>query len=229
MSDSSEPRVRVVKNGPYLVHGSVPVTREEIVVDEKGESVAWAETERFPERATCALCRCGHSGMKPNCDGSHALVAFDGTETASRVPYAEAAERFVGPRVTLIDERDLCAEARFCAAKGAAWHRVERDDDESREIVIEESCLCPSGRYTAEDPSGPGVIEPDLAPSIAVTEDPHKRVSGPLWVRGRIPVESADGTTYEVRNRVTLCRCGESRNKPFCDGSHIRVGFSDEE
>lgn len=137
--------------------------------------------------------------------------------------------RIAGPRVTLVDEADLCSEARFCAAKGAAWNRVERDDDESRDIVIEESCLCPSGRYTADDVDGSGPIEPELDPSIAVTQDPHKGVSGPLWVKGGIPVESADGTTYEVRNRVTLCRCGASKNKPFCDGTHIRVGFRDED
>ena len=40
-----------------------------------------------------------------------------------------------------------------------------------------------------------------------------------------LAIESAGGTEYEVRNRVTLCRCGRSRNKPFCDGSHITVGI----
>jgi CDGSH-type Zn-finger protein len=39
-------------------------------------------------------------------------------------------------------------------------------------------------------------------------------------VRGGITIESADGVPYEVRNRVTLCRCGRSDNKPFCDASH---------
>jgi CDGSH-type Zn-finger protein len=48
-----------------------------------------------------------------------------------------------------------------------------------------------------------------------------------LWVRGGIPVISADGFAYEVRNRVTLCRCGASANKPFCDGSHYKISFRD--
>jgi CDGSH-type Zn-finger protein len=51
--------------------------------------------------------------------------------------------------------------------------------------------------------------------------------NGPLWVRGGVSVEAADGFEYEVRNRVTLCRCGQSNNKPFCDGSHWDVGFKD--
>ena len=36
-----------------------------------------------------------------------------------------------------------------------------------------------------------------------------------------------DGSTYELRNRYALCRCGASRNKPFCDAMHVSIGFSD--
>jgi hypothetical protein len=71
-------------------------------------------------------------------------------------------------------------------------------------------------------------LEPDLEPSIGLIRDPKEAVSGPLWVRGGIPIESADGTEYEVRNRVTLCRCGRSSNKPFCDGSHIACHFNED-
>ena len=78
-----------------------------------------------------------------------------------------------------------------------------------------------SGRLLVWDKDG-NPIEPELEPSIELVEDPSKGVSGPLWVRGGIPIESADGTTYEIRNRITLCRCGKSENKPFCDGIHLR-------
>lgn len=63
-------------------------------------------------------------------------------------------------------------------------------------------------------------IEPVFEPEIALVRDPKAGMFGPLWVRGGIPVVSADGFRYEVRNRVTLCRCGKSANKPFCGGSH---------
>src|SRR2546428_568857 len=83
-------------------------------------------------------------------------------------------------------------------------------------LAKREAGNCPSGRLatwkrTADgryEPSG----EPEFEPSIGVVEDPQMGVSGPLWVRGGIPIEAADGTTYEVRNRVTLCRCGASQN-----------------
>ena len=68
-------------------------------------------------------------------------------------------------------------------------------------------------------------IEPDLEPSISLIENPQTGTSGPIWVKGRIPIESADGFEYESRNRVTLCRCGKSNNKPFCDGSHTSINF----
>jgi len=71
-------------------------------------------------------------------------------------------------------------------------------------------------------------VEPVLPVSIGVVEDPDQQCSGPLWLRGGIEVVSSDGFAYEVRNRVTLCRCGESKNKPFCDGTHIEIGFRDD-
>ena len=48
---------------------------------------------------------------------------------------------------------------------------------------------------------------------------------GPIWLRGGISLTSADGYQYEVRNRMTVCRCGASRNKPFCDGSHASIKY----
>lgn len=229
MAEEPGPRIRVYKDGPYLLEGNIPVSEQRIVVDEAGESVEWAESDPYPERSACALCRCGASDSKPYCDGSHLAGHFDGAETASRTPYAEVAKAIEGPSLILRDAEELCAEARFCSAHGAAWHRVLRDDDESREIVIREAEMCPSGRYTAVDKETGQVHEPDLPPSIGLVEDPSQGISGPLWVRGGVPVVSADGEPYEVRNRVTLCRCGGSKNKPFCDGTHVEIGFNSAE
>jgi len=228
MSDTGGPRVRVTKNGPYLIDGPLPIAKQTIAVDDKHESVAWQESDRR-EQGSCALCRCGGSGIKPYCDGTHAAIGFDGTETASGVPYADTAVAIEGPTLVLMDEVDLCAQARFCAAKGKVWRRVADDGDGSRQVVIEQSNFCPSGRYTAVDRDTAFVHEPDLEPSIGLVEDPHEGLSGPVWVRGRVPVISADGTPYEVRNRMTLCRCGGSKNKPFCDSAHVDIGFDDSE
>ncbi|WP_257790068.1 CDGSH iron-sulfur domain-containing protein [Acidovorax carolinensis] len=57
---------------------------------------------------------------------------------------------------------------------------------------------------------------------------PGHGLLGPIGLRGGVQLVGADGFAYEVRNRMALCRCGASKNKPFCDGSHISTGFSDE-
>jgi CDGSH-type Zn-finger protein len=220
-------KIRVMKNGPYIASGGVPLSIEVIATDEQGESVRWEHGANLEKRETCGLCRCGASDSKPYCDGSHAAIGFDGTETASFEPYDVACAVLEGPRLDVQDRKDLCAEARYCHRAGAVWHRVNEDDDEAEQIVAEECGLCPSGRYTAVDKARGQPLEPELPPSAGLVQDPEKSVSGPIWVRGGIQIESADGRFYEVRNRVTLCRCGKSANKPFCDGAHVGEGFHD--
>jgi CDGSH-type Zn-finger protein len=217
----------VSKDGPYFVDGRIPLTVESIVCDESGESEQWRVDDRFSDRERCGLCRCGQSGSKPMCDGSHFGAGFDGTEVASRTPYVEVAEKIEGPRVDLADQKDLCADARFCHRGGTVWHRVLEDSDEAEEIVVTESELCPSGRYTAIDKQTGEYLEPELDSGIVFVQDMGAGVSGPIAVRGGVQVYSAEGEPYEVRNRVTLCRCGQSKNKPFCDGSHVEHGFHD--
>jgi CDGSH-type Zn-finger protein len=56
-------------------------------------------------------------------------------------------------------------------------------------------------------------------------EDPVEDCSGPIWLRGGVVLTSADGHQHEKRNNMTVCRCGASKNKPFCDGTHASVNF----
>jgi hypothetical protein len=91
---------------------------------------------------------------------------------------------------------------------------------EARQLVEYEAGHCPAGRLVAWDRETGKPIESKFEPSLGLIEDTDKKVSGPIWVRGGIPVVSAGGKTYEIRNRMTLCRCGRSDNKPFCNGAH---------
>lgn len=91
-------------------------------------------------------------------------------------------------------------------------------------MAIEEICNCPSGRLTLVDQEGKQ-LEPQLDKEISLTNDPKNNFRGPLWVKGGILVEGADGEPYEVRNRVNLCRCGESENMPYCDASHYQCPY----
>jgi len=211
----------VSKNGPYLVSGGVPLSEQTIVCEADGNATEWHTGKAIPAPKNYALCRCGQSKNKPFCDGSHVKAHFDGTETATRKPYLEQAETTDGPSLKLTDAEALCSGTRFCHLGGGTWELTEKSDDPvARKLAIEEAAKCPSGRLVTWDKNGKA-IEPKREPSIGVVDNPHEHARGPLWVRGGIPVESADGTSYEVRNRVTLCRCGRSANKPFCDAAHL--------
>ncbi|MFC4334291.1 CDGSH iron-sulfur domain-containing protein [Salininema proteolyticum] len=88
-----EPSIRITKNGPYRVHGHVPLAKQFIGSGPEGESLTWIEGEPWEDVSSYNLCRCGRSGTKPFCDGTHAQIGFDGTETAPREPYlAQAGE-----------------------------------------------------------------------------------------------------------------------------------------
>jgi CDGSH-type Zn-finger protein len=214
-------KIQITKDGPYLVSGDLPLSEQWIATNAEGESLEYREGKKYPAQAQYALCRCGQSANKPFCDGSHKKVQFDGTETASREPYLKQAKTTEGPTMLLTDQENLCAFARFCDPKGQVWNLVKQaDNPETRRLVEHEAGHCPAGRLVVWDRETGKPIEPKFEPSLGLIEDTAKKVSGPIWVRGGIPVVAADGKTYEIRNRMTLCRCGKSDNKPFCNGAH---------
>jgi hypothetical protein len=124
-----------------------------------------------------------------------------------------------GDGVVMTDDRSLCTKAGHCGNRFTdVWEMIRQTSDPGVRSRLEGMVdLCPSGRLDRDRPGG----EEPARPSIGVIRD------GPIWVRGGITIEAADGTEYEVRGRVTLCRCGHSGNKPFCDGSHKEIGFRD--
>lgn len=219
-------RIKVALNGPYVVLGSVPLAKEEIVPDSEDFLLAWKKIKDYPAKEIYKLCRCGGTKNAPFCDDTHKKIKFDGTETTGHVLFKEQSEAFEGDTFTLFDAQPLCASAHFCTRAGGIWDLVQNPTDlRSGEIAIQEAKNCPAGRLVLIDKKTGKEIEPDLAPSISAIEDSIKKVSGPYWVKGRIPIESADGTIFELRNRVTLCRCGRSGNKPFCDSTHVEIDF----
>jgi CDGSH-type Zn-finger protein len=221
-TDDVPMKISIRRNGPYVVEGGVPLVRKAIVYSERHEPLTWRTTTVVDTDGSYRLCRCGHSSRKPFCDGSHARVSFDGTETADMRPTAERGVRLEGERITLIDDGELCTGAGFCGNRTEKiWTLMQHTADAgTRMKVIHMAECCPSGRLACELPDA-GIVEPDLPQAIAVTDD------GPYWVTGGIAIELPDGRLLETRNRVTLCRCGQSCNKPLCDGTHKGIRFRD--
>lgn len=220
-------RIEILPDGPYLVHGQIPLRRKvKLVAPENDDSLDWHRTETIPTEETYALCRCGQSGAKPFCDGSHARTGFDGTETAKTGNYADRMWRQEGEGISVRRVGSLCMHAAFCVGRTKQlddW-LPDTTDSDARAHVMWMVDRCPSGSYTYALEPDAEAIEPDLPVTVSVIEEEHGLASA-LWVTGGIPVLRADGQPWEIRNRVMLCRCGHSGNKPLCDGTHRSINF----
>jgi CDGSH-type Zn-finger protein len=216
-ADPPDQRIDVTQDGPYHVFGSLPLRHVAIVETEWDEPVDVDQGEPLATGSWYALCRCGNSQTKPFCDDSHLRVGFDGTETADRAPRVTRAREVRGHGLAFTDDPTLCTHAGFCTRRLTDVWEMVRDtaDPEVRGQMERMIGLCPSGRLELEPPADPGEA------GVLLERD------GPIWVRGAVQLRAADGTTYEVRGRMALCRCGASRNKPFCDDSHKEIGFRD--
>jgi CDGSH-type Zn-finger protein len=218
-------RIVILADGPYLVKGGIPLIAKTQVVSEYGEPLTWKKERTLEATEEYALCRCGQSGHKPMCDGTHCQVAFDGTETAGTEPSAARQMAFRrGTRIVVKKDPALCMESGFCGTRDSGMPDLvaASSDTKVRSLIIAMVERCPSGALTYHiEPDEPD-IEPDLPQEVADTTEitSDGPIAGPLWATGGIPIERADGQPFETRNRVTLCNCGKSGNKPLCDSTH---------
>ena len=225
----SECRIVVTEKGPYLVYGQPPLAVQHIVSNELGDSWKFVEGSHFStDNEPTALCRCGASKSKPYCDGSHQTHRWKSKITARPEALLDDVEITSGDELTLTDNPKYCVFARFCDAGGGVWAATETSfDDDARRQAIRQASLCPSGRLMIWGNRSDLPYEIPYKPSIGLIEDDALHVSGGLWARGGVRIERENGTAYETRNRTVLCRCGESANKPYCDGSHAALHWRD--
>jgi CDGSH-type Zn-finger protein len=219
------PEIRVEADGPYVVRGPLPLARTRVVKTEYGEPVDYAPLEPVEASTNYRLCRCGRSDTKPFCDDSHLdEPRVDVTETADHRPRSERVDVFQNSQdgTVITDDLSLCSKAGYCKDRfTGVWQMLGSSDPAVRERMAMMVERCPSGRLAWSGSEDEPEREPAYEPQIAVFRN------GPLFVRGGVRVVGSDGEAYEVRNRQVLCRCGQSQNKPFCDGSHSIVRFRD--
>jgi CDGSH-type Zn-finger protein/ferredoxin len=212
-----QPGIDPSPNGPLIVTGVEKLTNS------RGEAL--------PTSPRMELCRCGGSMNKPFCDGTHKRRGFASERDPDHAP--DRAVDYPGARITVHFNERQCSGAGECArglpsvfrdrdvvriVLGKPWIQPDREDAER---IVEVIRRCPSGalRYTRGDEPGPDHREP---PGILI------RQNGPYEVRGKIPLRTAFWHEGATRQIYALCRCGASKNKPFCDGSHRRTRFRDE-
>jgi len=226
-----EPRkVVVMKNGSYHVFGDLPLVHKTQIVSEYGEPLTWKKDKEYEikKKEGCefySLCRCGHSQNRPFCDSTHREIGFDGTETTdTHTTETRSMEYPHSTGIIVTKDPSLCIQSGFCGLRDAGMNQLAAAtaDTRVRSLVISMVERCPSGALTYRIDRDEPDIEPDLPAQIAliteITSDGP--IDGPLWVTGNIPIERSDGKPFETRNRVTLCNCGHSYQKPLCDGTH---------
>jgi len=165
-----------------------------------------------------ALCRCGGSKTKPFCDGTHTKIGFSDKNLAD--PTKDRRDTYAGKKITIFDNRALCAHAGYCTDGLKEVFRYGEEpwiapDAGAVEKVIETIRRCPSGAlsYAIDGVEGKA---PKGPPLVTVLDN------GPYAVTGGIEL-AGDAS----REHYTLCRCGQSKNKPLCDGSHWDANFRD--
>lgn len=168
-----------------------------------------------------ALCRCGRSAGKPYCDGTHSRIGFVGDKRSLR--NRDRVRDFVGREITIHDNRGLCAHDESCVRGCPTVFRSDRTpwidpQGASPGQIMATIDKCPSGAlgYTYRGKRGP---EPDRSPAIRIVKN------GPYRLEGGIQIRDDQGCLPQFREHCTLCRCGQARNKPFCDGAHDDAPF----
>jgi len=210
-----KPKIACTPNGPYYLLNDMQATPVPNLRRASGEGCVTVRG--------VALCRCGASKNKPFCDGSHSAVGFRDTNAAD--PGKDKRRSYAGKRITILDNRSICSHAGFCTDEMSSVFRqhdepwIAPDGAEVAKIIATIG-KCPSGALSyAID--GVEAEAPERPPMVTVTDNGPYAVTGGIELIG---VKFGEGAS---REHYTLCRCGASKNKPFCDGSHWDAGFRD--
>lgn len=134
---------------------------------------------------------------------------------------------YQGKAQTVTWDRRLCIHVGECGRAKGDLFVAGRDpwcdpDFAQQDDVADVVARCPTGALAVRNHDGSQQTEP--APD---DNEVHVANDGPLYVSGDLVVDGASADMHSVSRRAALCRCGESKNKPFCDNSHRDVDFQD--
>jgi CDGSH-type Zn-finger protein len=212
---ATRPKIAVLPNGPYYLLNDPEPSPVPNLRRASGDPCVTAPG--------IALCRCGGSRNKPFCDGTHSAISFKDRNGAD--PAKNRRKAYAGKKITILDNRAICSHAAHCTdeLKEVFRHHdqpwIDPDAAEVEEIIATIK-KCPSGALSyAID--GVEAKLPQRPPLVTVTDHGPYAVTGAIELMG---IEFGEGASKE---HYTLCRCGQSKNKPFCDGSHWEANFRD--
>ncbi|MEO0634777.1 MAG: CDGSH iron-sulfur domain-containing protein [Pseudomonadota bacterium] len=208
------PKITPTENGPLII--------------ETPPNLTGSVEADLSETPKAALCRCGASANKPYCDGAHAKVGFESASDRSQLRNAplDYSGEVNGVPVTVSYTPVLCTHAARCQARAASVFDPKQQpwiqpQNGTLEGILDVIAACPSGalRVSVGDQPAQHLTTGHVA--IEVEKD------GPYHVTN-VPLEAEFNGAGASRTKYSLCRCGQSKNKPFCDGSHYDAKWSDD-
>ena len=200
-------KIRARENGPLVL--------------ECAEQILLRDGKPLEKANPAFLCRCGLSSNKPFCDGAHAAAGF----TSEREITEEIVQVYEGKELTIRFNRSICAGAARCVQGLPTVFDSEgsenwiHPDGAEKASVIKTISACPSGALSYSLGAQTTIDERDQ-PKITIVKD------GPYNVEG-LRLEHSPMPTHCSTTKFSLCRCGHSRNKPYCDYSHAEKNWSD--
>ena len=201
------PKITPIPNGPLQLESTSPIL--------------FKEGKQLEAPETAYLCRCGLSKNKPFCDGEHKKNNF----SSSCEIEEELLQEYPGEQITIHFNRSICSGASECvrglpsvfkSGDGGDWIRPDEDRVENIVAAIKK---CPSGALSYSIADRLKVDGRDIA-KITIVEN------GPYEVEA-VEVSDKPTPTNCSSSKMALCRCGHSKNKPFCDYSHAEQGWKE--
>jgi CDGSH-type Zn-finger protein/uncharacterized Fe-S cluster protein YjdI len=223
-----KPVIKALPNGPYYLINDLQPKIVNNLLNSKGEPLGTI--------TGVALCRCGQSKNRPFCDGTHSTIGFSSkNETADKndnsniIIIKDIRRDYTGKDITIHDNRRICSHAAECVNNLSSVFKFGSrpwiDPDGAKfDDIINTVRKCPSGAlsYSIDgvefrDPKEQGI------PTVTVLKNGPYHITGGVELIGD-DIQFGQGASKE---HYTLCRCGASENKPFCDGAHRKINFED--
>lgn len=210
-------KITVIKDGPFVF---------ENIENIKTQSGKFIELEK-----TTSICRCGESFEKPFCDGSHIIFEFKDEKDDYRVP--SKLDTYAGKSITIFDNRSVCSHRGICYEELSEVFKMSGGtfidpDGASVDKIIDICRRCPSGALSYSLSDGKRNLEAEDGDWNVRLAPIRYGYDGPIEVRGEVELIDELGNSPESKEHYALCRCGKSKNMPFCSGEHWKAKFTDE-
>ena len=220
-------KILPLPNGPYYLINDMQPKVVYNLQNFKGEPLSTT--------VGIALCRCGASKNKPFCDGTHNVIGFssanrtlDENDDTKKTAIKDKRRNYPGKEITVHDNRKICSHAAECVNNLSSVFKLGsrpwiNPDASKMNDIIDVVIRCPSGALSYSI-DGVEYRDPEEQrnPIVTVLKNGPYHITGGIELIGE-NIQFGEGASKE---HYTLCLCGASENKPFCDGAHKSSKFN---